>query len=104
VGRVSPLAAPLDYLRTHEIYLQRCEIRYMLPIISPASPDVPTLKPNPTGDALPSSPSSSKFSEPPIFFDAREVARRDDGWEDMLERILFRWTLAVVEERRSHSR
>jgi hypothetical protein len=80
------------------------KIRYMLPIISPASPDVPMLKPNPTGDTLPPSPSSSKFSEPPIFFDAREVARRDDGWEDMLERILFRWTVAVVEERRNHSR
>jgi len=79
-------------------------IRYMLPIISPATPDVPTLKPTPTGDAMPPSPSSSKFSEPPMFFDAREVARRDDGWEDMLERILLRWTLAVVEERRSHSR
>ncbi|KAH9051603.1 hypothetical protein EDB83DRAFT_2542998 [Lactarius deliciosus] len=79
-------------------------IRYMLPIISPASPDVPTLKPNPTGEAVPPSPSSSKFSEPPIFFDAREVARQDDGWENMLERVLFRWTLAVVEERRSHSR
>ena len=62
------------------------------------------LKPNPTGDALPPSPSASKFSEPPIFFDAREVARRDDAWEDMLEHILFRWTLAVVEERRNHSR
>ncbi|KAH9164870.1 hypothetical protein EDB89DRAFT_2233714 [Lactarius sanguifluus] len=79
-------------------------IRYMLPIISPATPDVPTLKPNPTGDAVPPSPSSSKFSEPPIFFDAREVARQDDGWENMLERVLLRWTLAVVEERRSHSR
>ncbi|KAF8260485.1 hypothetical protein EI94DRAFT_1811598 [Lactarius quietus] len=80
------------------------KIRYLLPIVSPALPDVPVLKPNPTGDAVPPSPSSSKFSEPPVFFDAREVARRDDGWEDMLERILFRWTLAVVEERRTHSR
>jgi hypothetical protein len=56
-------------------------------LISPAWPDVPMLKPNPTGDTLQPSPSSSnlKFSEPPIFFDEREVARRDDGWEDMLE-------------------
>ncbi len=76
----------------------------MLPIISPATPDVPTLKPNPTGEAMPPSPSSSKFSEPPIFFDARVVARRDDGWEDMLERLLSRWTQALVDERRSHSR
>ncbi|KAH9017767.1 hypothetical protein EDB83DRAFT_2528542 [Lactarius deliciosus] len=46
-------------------------IRYMLPIISPTMPDVPTLKPNPTGEAVPPSTSSSKFEEPPIFFDAR---------------------------------
>ena len=36
----------------------------------------------------------------PIFFDAHVVARRDDGWEDMLERTLLHWTLIVVEERR----
>ncbi|KAH9047199.1 hypothetical protein EDB84DRAFT_1620155 [Lactarius hengduanensis] len=59
-------------------------IRYMLPIISPATPNVPTLKPNPTGDAMPPSPSLSKFSEPPVF-DARGVARPDDGLEGMLE-------------------
>jgi hypothetical protein len=82
----------------------------MLPIISPATPDVPTLKPNPTGPVateplLPPSPSSTiKSSEIPIFFDARVVARRDDGWEDMLERTLLRWTSAVVEERRNRSR
>ncbi|KAH8980626.1 hypothetical protein EDB86DRAFT_3087730 [Lactarius hatsudake] len=70
----------------------RCEdpVQYhdMLPIISPATPDVPTLKPNPTGEAVPPSPSSSKFSELSIFFDAREVVRQDDGWENMLERVL----------------
>src|SRR6266702_6075449 len=73
-------------------------IHCMLPIISPATPDVPTLKPSPTSDLMPPSPSSSKFSEPSILFGARVVARRDNGWEDMLERILFRWILAVVEE------
>jgi hypothetical protein len=40
----------------------------------------------------------------PIFFDARVAARRDDGWEDMLERTLLRWTSVVVEERRNRSR
>jgi hypothetical protein len=85
----------------------------MLPIISPATPDVPTLKPSPTLAAVaepvpPPSPSPStptvKSSEIPIFFDARVVARRDDGWEDMLERTLLRWTSVVVEERRNRSR
>ena len=63
------------------------------------------LKPNQTSEPVPAppSPSMTKFSEPPIFFDARLVARRDDGWDDMLERTLLRWTFAVVEERRCHS-
>jgi hypothetical protein len=43
-------------------------------------------------------------SEMPIFFDARVVTRQDDGWEDMLGRILLRWTSVVVEERRDCSR
>jgi hypothetical protein len=85
----------------------------MLPIISPATPDVPTSKPSPTAAAVvaaepaaPPSPSTptAKSSEVPVFFDARVVARRDDGWEDMLERTLLRWTSVVVEERRNHSR
>jgi hypothetical protein len=86
----------------------------MLPIISPATPDVPTSKPSPTVAAIaaaaepvaPPSPSTptAKSSEMPIFFDARVVARRDDGWEDMLERALLRWTSVVVEERRNRSR
>ncbi|KAI0300646.1 hypothetical protein B0F90DRAFT_1936770 [Multifurca ochricompacta] len=81
------------------------KLRYMLPIISPATPDVPTMKSNPTpGEPAPPSPSTPKFSEPPLFFDARVIARRDDGWEDMLMRTLLRWTSAVVEERRNHSR
>jgi len=85
----------------------------MLPIISPATLDVPTSKPNPTAavavaavePAAPPSPltPTGKSSEMPIFFDARVVARRDDGWEDMLERALLRWTSVVVEERRNRS-
>ncbi len=83
----------------------------MLPIISPATPDVPTSKPSPSlaaaaEPAPPASPSTPtvKSSVIPIFFDARVVARRDGGWEDMLERTLLRWTSVVVEERRNRSR
>jgi hypothetical protein len=73
----------------------------MLPIISPATPDVPMMIP---GQAVAPPPTTSKQSpESPIFFDARVVARRDEGWEDMLERALLCWSSAVVEERRSHS-
>jgi len=53
-------------------------LRYMLPIISPASPDVPTMPPSQTcqTSAVPAAPSPStpKCSESPIFFDARVVA------------------------------
>jgi hypothetical protein len=38
--------------------------------------------------------------EPPILFDARVVAKKDEGWEDMLEAVLFRWVDKVVDERR----
>jgi hypothetical protein len=86
----------------------------MLPIISPAARDVPTSKPSSTAAAVaatvepapPPSPSTptTKFSETPIFFDAHIVARGDDGWEDMLERTLLRWTSVVVEECHNRSR
>lgn len=40
-------------------------------------------------------------TEPVIEFDARIVARKDEGWEDMLEAVLLRWMQKVVEEKRS---
>ena len=40
--------------------------------------------------------------EPPILFDAKVVAKRADGWEDMLENVLLRWVEKIVEERRAH--
>ena len=39
-------------------------------------------------------------TEPAIEFDARVVARKDQGWEDMLEKVLLRWVQNVVEEKR----
>jgi hypothetical protein len=38
--------------------------------------------------------------ESPIVFDARVVAKKEEGWEDMLESVLMRWVDKVVEERR----
>jgi hypothetical protein len=73
----------------------------MLPIITPAQAaggKSPAIHPAP----LPISPSVPKFSspEPPFLFDALLVARKDEGWEDMLGEAVERWTQAVAEERR----
>ncbi|KAF8907602.1 hypothetical protein CPB84DRAFT_1768329 [Gymnopilus junonius] len=60
----------------------------------------------PTGTPLASpSPSQSRFGsrasrEPPIVFDARVVAKKEEGWEDMLEAVLYRWVDKAVDERR----
>ncbi|KAI0052227.1 hypothetical protein FA95DRAFT_1533516 [Auriscalpium vulgare] len=83
-------------------------LRYLLPVVSPAPPE--TLLRSPSGDTgtplTSPSPSKTRFptSEPPVYFDARVVARRDDGWEDMLEQTLERWVQVVVDERRGDSR
>lgn len=58
----------------------------------------------PTGTPL-SSPSQARFGskadrEPPIVFDARVVAKKEEGWEDMLEAVLYRWLDKAVDEKR----
>ena len=42
----------------------------------------------------------TQITEDSILFDAPLVARLDDGWELMLERVVFKWMDAVVSERR----
>ncbi|KAK1226932.1 hypothetical protein PQX77_010065 [Marasmius sp. AFHP31] len=82
----------------------------MLPIVTPAVPAGPrppagrgSQPPSSTNTPL-TSPSAQqrKFptNEPPISFDAKVVAKKDDGWEDMLEAVLLRWMWRVVDERR----
>ena len=58
----------------------------------------PTISPS----ALLQTFSEPSVREPPILFDAKVVAKRADGWEDMLENVLLRWVEKVVEERRAH--
>lgn len=52
------------------------------------------------------SPSTPMFrfptAEPPITFDAPVIARKEPGWEDMLEALVMRWLQAVVDEKRGH--
>lgn len=84
----------------------------MMPIQLPSQPisqPPTTLTPSTSAVNTPlNSPSASvqRFPlgkadrEPPILFDARVVAKKDEGWEDMLEAVLFRWVDKVVDERR----
>ncbi|KIM44135.1 hypothetical protein M413DRAFT_17932 [Hebeloma cylindrosporum] len=89
------------------------KLRYMMPIQVPSQPvsqtPPPTLTPSSSAVNTPLSSPSSSFQrfplgkadrEPPILFDARIVAKKDEGWEDMLEAVLFRWVDKVVDERR----
>ncbi|PFH53635.1 hypothetical protein AMATHDRAFT_79094 [Amanita thiersii Skay4041] len=50
---------------------------------------------------LGTSPTRTRFAEPSIMFDAKVVARKDEGWQDMLEGVLLKWVEKAVEEKRS---
>ncbi|KIK96971.1 hypothetical protein PAXRUDRAFT_825411 [Paxillus rubicundulus Ve08.2h10] len=102
------------------------KLRYLLPLIVPSAPgrpdhipptaspariharaashasSGPAPAPSATGDTLASSPAKVRFatSEPPLTFDPRHVARKEDGWEAMLEAVVLRWVTAVVQETR----
>ncbi|KIJ67165.1 hypothetical protein HYDPIDRAFT_173830 [Hydnomerulius pinastri MD-312] len=98
------------------------KLRYLLPLIVPSAPGrldhIPrTGSPAPgrergaspaRGSSIPapdtptSSPAKTRFatSESPLMFDPRLVARKDDGWNTMLEAALLRWVTALVEETR----
>jgi hypothetical protein len=82
------------------------KLRYLLPVVAPIVPAKTGLN-TPTAPGSPlttPSPSLIRFpsntTQPPVYFDAPIVARKDDGWEDMLENAVFKWIDAVVEERR----
>ncbi|KAF9267114.1 hypothetical protein L218DRAFT_955597 [Marasmius fiardii PR-910] len=88
------------------LWVGALKLRYMLPIVTPAipaGPRPPNSKPPSTNNTPLTSPVTRKFptDEPPILFDAKVVAKRDAGWEDMLERVLLRWMWRVVDEQRS---
>lgn len=90
------------------------KLRYNLPVYSPALPptlghltpgegNTPLASPAPArARALTPEPPTLRFptAEPPIIFDAPLIARKEDGWESMLEDLVLRWVSGVVEERR----
>lgn len=82
------------------------KIRYTLPIHIPShlsGTPISTPFSSPTkmqSFTLPAKLKMDRGKESPIVFDARVVAKKEEGWEDMLERVLIRWVDRVVEERR----
>lgn len=78
------------------------KIRYLLPMIVPSAPSQTDHQLKPSHSTPANSPSKIRFpsTEPPIIFDPRLVARKDEGWETMLQDTLLRWVEVVVDERR----
>ncbi|KAF8632472.1 hypothetical protein AX15_001871 [Amanita polypyramis BW_CC] len=100
------------------LWIGALKLRYLLPIQTPNQPlnqsSLSSLQligqlqagtSTPTQIRTPgSSPIKTRFgstTEPVIEFDARLVARRDEGWEYMLEKVLVRWVWKATEEKRS---
>ncbi|KAF9025635.1 hypothetical protein BDZ89DRAFT_1068125 [Hymenopellis radicata] len=83
------------------LWVGALKLRYLLPIVvpnvehgvSPASSPAPTQTRFPPGVG----------GGPPIAFDAKVVARREEGWEEMLEAVLARWVTRVVVETRGEA-
>ena len=94
------------YLCSDEFHCSALKLRYLLPLIVPSTPNRPDQMPSPSSPARTASspartPTRIRFAtnEPPLNFDPRLVARREEEWESMLEATLLRWVAAVVEER-----
>ncbi|KIY44644.1 hypothetical protein FISHEDRAFT_23184, partial [Fistulina hepatica ATCC 64428] len=79
----------IDNLR---LWVGAMKLRYLVPIQHPSQPA-------PRASRLRSE--SMAQPEPPVLFDAKIVARRDEGWDTMLEVALLRWMWRVVEEKRN---
>ncbi|KAF4565426.1 hypothetical protein EYR36_001997 [Pleurotus pulmonarius] len=83
------------------------KLRYLLPIhIPPAhSSHSGANKPLPAIPKPSSTSTSSTLTHPPVVpltFDPKLIARKEEGWENMLEAVLDRWVGAIVEERRNN--
>ncbi|TDL20420.1 hypothetical protein BD410DRAFT_772688 [Rickenella mellea] len=86
----------IDNLR---LWAAALKLRYLIPVIGPnvvrdnSQSNTPLSSPQPSTVSFPS-------GEKPVFFDAKVVARKDEGWEAILENLVMKWVNAVVEEKR----
>ncbi|KAJ7577931.1 hypothetical protein C8J56DRAFT_836115 [Mycena floridula] len=83
------------------LWVGALKLRYILPIV--AASQAPKTSSNTNTPLTSPSPSAHRFptNEPPILFDAKVVAGRLEGWEEMLERLVLRWVDEVVLETRT---
>ena len=92
---------------TFSFHISALKLRYTLPIHIPShlsGTPISTPLSSPSAKmqsfTFPNKPKIDHRRESLIVFDARVVAKKEEGWEDMLESVLFRWVDKVVEERR----
>ncbi|KAJ4490623.1 hypothetical protein J3R30DRAFT_3278134 [Lentinula aciculospora] len=94
------------------LWVGALKLRYMLPILVPSqtlssagtnssnTPPTHTHPLSPLPSPFPLSQRKFATNEPPVMFDARVVAKQEDGWEEMLEAVVRRWMWRVVDEKR----
>lgn len=92
----------IDNLR---LWAGALKIRYLLPIVAPAQSGTATPNSNTPQHSPAALAAPQRFNpeQPPVVFDAKAVARKDPGWEQVLEGLLLRWAQRVVAERRGET-
>lgn len=70
------------------------KLRYMVPIgpLKSSQGSTPVVSPSPSQQSFPSIEN--------MLFDPQLVAKREEGWDTMLETAVFKWMWCVVGERR----
>ncbi|KAJ6632473.1 hypothetical protein B0H10DRAFT_1977444 [Mycena sp. CBHHK59/15] len=92
----------IDNLR---LWAGALKIRYLLPIVTPSPAGSTTPHSNtPLSSPAPAA-AAQRFSsdQPPVIFDAKAIARKDAGWDEILEGAIHRWVQRIVEERRGET-
>ncbi|KAF8321250.1 hypothetical protein DL93DRAFT_2073052 [Clavulina sp. PMI_390] len=83
------------------------KLRYMIPFVLPQPPQPAIQGLKRVTEQKSSSSLSRAFNDPvispPVLFEPRVIAAKEEGWEDMFQRALVRWMDAVLEEKRTRA-